>query len=74
MQNRIVEFVGEIPLNQIDLFVKIIHNLCKDSGCKKLHISDNNITVSLLNDHIEAIANEAIIYKKLEDSVKKISK
>jgi len=73
MQNRRIEFIGEIPLNQIDLFVKVIHNLCKEDGCKKLYISDDKIIVSLLNDHIDAIANEAVIYKELENSVRKIS-
>lgn len=71
MENRTIEFVGEIPLSKINLFIKLIHNLCKDSALNKLYISSNDVILSLLNDHVEAIANEDVSYIDLENSVRK---
>ncbi|MCK9442522.1 MAG: hypothetical protein M0Q13_14020 [Methanothrix sp.] len=71
MENRKIEFIGEIPLNKINLFIKLIHNLCKDTVLNKLHISSNDIILSLLNEHVEAIANEDVNYIDLEKSVRK---
>jgi len=69
-KNRRIEFVGNIPLGQVDLFAKIVHNLCKD-GFQKFHVSADDLVISLLNEHVEAIANEGITYFELENSVRR---
>ena len=71
MENRKIEFIGEIPLNKINLFIKLVHNLCKDSALNKLYVFSDDVILSLLNDHVEAIANEDINYIDLENSVRK---
>jgi hypothetical protein len=68
---RRIEFIGNIPLGQVDLFAKIVHNLCKNKGLEKFHISSDDLVISLLNEHVEAIANEGITYFELENSVRK---
>jgi hypothetical protein len=70
MKTRRIEFIGDISTGHVDLFIKLIHNLCKSNGLKKLYISSNDVTMSLLNDHVEAIGNEAITYLELENSVR----
>ena len=70
-KNRRIEFVGNIPLGQVDLFAKIVHNLCKNNGLEKLHVSSGDLVISLLNEHVEAIANEGITYFELENSVRR---
>lgn len=70
MKNRTVEFIGEIPLDKINLFAKLIHNLCRNTKFSKLYVSANDITLSLLEEHVEGIANEDLNYIDLEKSVR----
>ncbi len=70
MNNRKVEFVGEIPLDKINLFAKMVYNLCRNTKFSKLYVSSNDITLSLLGEHIEGIANEDLNYIDLEKSVR----
>ena len=73
MKTRKVEFVGNIPVGHIDLFAKIINNICGEKGLQQLHISSGDLIISLQQDHVEAIANEAATYIELENSVRKAS-
>jgi len=70
MKNRKIEFVGEIPLDKVNLFAKLIYNLCRNTKFSKLYISSDDITLSLLDEHVEGIANEDLNYIDLEKSVR----
>ena len=74
MISRKIEFIGEIPLNKVNLFVKLIHNMCNKDTLNTLHISSNDLILSLLDQHVEAIANEDVSYIDLENSVRNMTK
>jgi len=69
---RKVVFKGNIPVGKIDWFAKVLYNVCFDN-IELIEVSndENNVVVSLGNEHVEAIANEGVTYQELEDSVKK---
>ena len=72
MSKRSVVFKGSMPIEKIDWFAKMLYNVCLDDvELMEVSNDENNTVISLGSDHVEAIANEAVTYQELEDSVKK---
>ena len=78
MQERAVTIEAKIPFSKIDWLIKLLFNACGSDGVSKIEIVDEDspqfdgIVVTLNSDHVSAIANEAITYFELEQSVRRM--
>lgn len=63
-----------IPLGKVDWLTKLLYNVCDDGDIKKMEIStiDDSLVVALTEQHVDAIANEAVTYLELESKVREI--
>lgn len=70
MINRNILFKGKIPLGKMDWLATLLYNVCGDD-IEFIEVSGERegVTLTLLKDHVEAIANEATTYVEMETNV-----
>lgn len=75
MRKRTIKIEFDISYSRIDWLAKLLYNVCSQGDIKEFSVSGDDLSgvvVALKEEHIEAIANEAVTYHELEQKVIKM--